>query len=235
MRILKVQGGRASRLDIAIDDYSKSITGELFGEALREGNFKYYDVSSYTAYQNGNGGWTYTMGSRQSDRYVRYYNKGVESEGRIDSYRLEVELKGGQALGVFDELCECVGADDMLVKAAGYCIGAIELVDRGADVNISRCPRLSWWDEFCCRVGTAIRYKVESLPSTIFRSMEWISRSVTTTIATIFEAMGADLGRMWLDREISKGATRLDSRHWARVETYQARRRKGNVRMEMAL
>lgn len=95
-------GGRATRVDIAIDIYNGRAGVMVYKTAIHHGRC-HTSSRSWRTMENGEGGQTLYIGSRASERMVRIYDKKAERaaafvEVGADSWiRAEVELKGDRA------------------------------------------------------------------------------------------------------------------------------------------
>jgi hypothetical protein len=89
--------GKISRLDLAVDIVGESFSGQLVKKALEKtGNQG--TARSYSTVEGHDGGFTLYVGSRQSERFVRIYDKAVQSgEANMDWWRYELETKGDVA------------------------------------------------------------------------------------------------------------------------------------------
>lgn len=226
LQLLRGYGCKATRFDVANDDYGKTISPDQVLEAASQKNLKHFRKGRQVSGWGDDAGWCIYFGSRESDRFGRYYDKSVESNGAIDAYRWEAEFKGAHADMIFCRLADFEGTDSEWVgelSSAG--IGIFDFIDRSADSNISRCPRLPWWDEFVKRFPGHVRYRVHRVVTTIQKTRQWAERSVSVAIATVREAMGNYDFNNWWNATLSKGSLRMSSKHYKRVEKYQAVRR----------
>lgn len=220
-------GFKATRFDIALDDYLKTVGYYELNCAARRRNFTHFrnmPKVHHTYDEYGNvAGWTITWGGRSGDRMLRCYDKDFESKGKIKANRFELELH--------DKLAEKALADWLSLDAesfeetspivlGGIVIGAIDFVERGHDKNVSRMPVLSWWQEFKDRVGMAIRHTVEAPVTSYERKREWFTRQVSVTLLMFKKVMGNQVFRQYLSRELEQAEERFDSTHSAFVEVY---------------
>ena len=101
-------GVKATRFDIACDDFSKSllIYDEIYG-AGASGNYTGFQVFQPVATFNKAKlcGWSLYFGSAQSDKRLVFYDKAAESGGRTDSHRVELRLKEKRSELAFDAYC----------------------------------------------------------------------------------------------------------------------------------
>ena len=71
---------------------------------------------TYTLLENTSGGSTLYVGSRASDQYGRFYDKGKERDKEAEKgkeWRYEVEFKGQRASNVIEQLKRLTGASDV--------------------------------------------------------------------------------------------------------------------------
>lgn len=96
-RILRDRHCKASRLDLAYDDFSKTFSPRHFALWYLDGQIS----TKYRKFQlvgscSSDGG-TFYLGDRGSGKILRIYDKCFESKGEIDSIRYEVELHSDHA------------------------------------------------------------------------------------------------------------------------------------------
>lgn len=184
---------RVSRIDLAIDDYDRTINPQDIADALASGNYAGFRRAD-TVKNHGTkwGGWTYYLGRRDSDKVVRVYDKFAESKGMIDSIRFELEAHDEYAAKIFEAWCECThDADKIQHLIVNYAIGQLRFINK-IDKNISRCPNLAWWDEFISHLkSTPIRMTVVRIKTSVERKIDWLRRSVSKSLAVINDAVGS--------------------------------------------
>ena len=85
------RGGKISRLDFAYDDFSKSYMPLDYFNWWQNGNFKSkFRVAHFD--HGADGGTTFALGNRAGLRYLRIYDKDIESKGKVKAVRYEFEL-----------------------------------------------------------------------------------------------------------------------------------------------
>jgi len=97
-RILKyhvARGNKFTRLDVALDVRDSALNIRSLAAQLKRG-------SAQTRFQtwnliDGNNGQTLYMGSRQSEQFLRIYDKGMEQQDGSNWKRIELEMKGSRA------------------------------------------------------------------------------------------------------------------------------------------
>jgi hypothetical protein len=182
IQMVKEWGGMFKRLDLAVDSYS--VTMATVKEAWSQGNVVKYGTQSKIIQNfkdDDDGipqpvGETLSIGSRSSDAYVRIYDKAAQQGEDGIHTRCEVELKDRKAEAAAAVI---LGGADLL----GLIVSVIDFRDRGADSNVSRCPRLDWWDEWVGSVKR-VRFSVTKvLVVTVERVFEWVRKQVAPSLA----------------------------------------------------
>lgn len=220
LKRLKNLGFKPTRLDIAIDDYDKRIHPDLIRSAIRDKNLVRIRKSE-TIINDAEPtvGFTIYLGSRQSNVFFRYYDKFTQSGGKLDCWRLEGEFKDEyaeswwQALFTYDRYDE-KWCKSLLLESL---IGSIDFRDRSQDENVTRCPRLSWWECFIedCGSSGGVRFTMPRQESTLQSKADWVGRQVETTLALFHAALGEsgflDYVAMW----VASGQRRFNNMHRA--------------------
>lgn len=180
-----------TRLDVAIDDYQKRIDFATMLSALDGGNFSGF--RKWSSWQESDGGITLYMGRRMSEKFIRYYDKSVESKGKIDAFRLECELRDDRAKAAFKAIVSLHGESvDELLPAVigGLVVGSLDFVDRSSGDRLERQDRLVWWRDFVDEVGSRICLSVARARPSLERTLEWVKRQVSPSLALIADVLG---------------------------------------------
>lgn len=211
--------GEFTRFDIALDDFGKRLDFDAVKDALHNDNYFY--VSKFRIDESGKRGSsevgkTIYMGSRQSSKMLRFYDKSVESGGEIDSYRLEIELKGEHAKLIGSAWCEMVLEPEDVVSSwlSSIILGAIDFRQR-INKNRERCPVLDWWGNFCDAVNASgIRLILPKKEPCLVRSMMALEFQYGPTFAMIAAVLG-DAFEPYIEQLKQAGKNRFGSRHRA--------------------
>lgn len=200
--------GRPTRVDLAADDWSRSVVPEEVREAFRRGEAVTH-IKKRQLIENcsdGESGCTFYLGGGTSRQKLRVYDKGAQSRGEIDAIRWEVEARKEAAVSLLDSL---------LLGEWGevWASRVVQLVDfrmRNADSDVSRCPRLPW---FTALVGAAKKAKVYGAKPIVSleRAATWIRKQVAPTLAAVFAAHGGDLD--YLTEVLGNGRARWRETH----------------------
>lgn len=132
--LLRSRHCKASRLDLAFDDFSKTFKPV---DLIRF----YIDNQISTRFRNvhlvtssaGDGGTLY-FGERSAGKMLRIYDKDFESKGEINSIRYEVELHSSHA----DDMLNYI-ADGREISFSSYICNFLRLVTRESVRHMSGC------------------------------------------------------------------------------------------------
>lgn len=211
---------KPTRIDLALDDYTKSLTWQDFDNARRAGHahgFKKSRIVSSFGDVLGDG-FTYYMGSTGSDKLFRFYDKNVESHGETDAYRLEGQFR--------DDWCKsvwlCLLAADTDLKFHEAIVNCVcDPIDFYDDSTVENIP-LDWWASFKKSVKAyGINLTSGRVVTSVEKSMEWFETSVETTLAVIegfCDRTTTDFTE-WLYKRIESGRSRLRSVHKNRIDS----------------
>jgi len=220
-------GMRATRIDVAIDDFSHQVIplNEMIAAAesgdcalfQKWGEFSSGEVGKPESKRK-----TYYFGSRNSRKMVRCY---VHDHGdRGESLRFETEFKRGAAPEVFDHLADYDRGDfhnyedtesveNTLAMALGsYAVGAIDFVNKsqkqGQRINYQDCRRLQCWQDFIDYVGGHIRVAPEVKEVSLGDRVEWCYRQVAKTIKLFRDGLGFERFNNFLHNLIDSATKR---------------------------
>jgi len=190
--------GNPTRLDVYFDDYARQVNIKELTDAADKGDFAFFQISSVGHTKNRtkkkNGGLTYDAvtfgrrGSAGSGKYLRVYDKNLESDGEENCIRWEVEFTQHYAVEVFNILAGADGNLDVFAIACGSLVGGcIRFVHRNGDKNINRLELYDWWQEIVKSLGV-LRIRIAKKRNTLTGMLEWTERQVAPTLAVIGQA-----------------------------------------------
>ncbi|MEG3881603.1 replication initiation factor domain-containing protein [Microcoleus sp. herbarium7] len=221
-----VWGFAATRIDIALDDYSKTASCDQVRSAAESG-FGIGFKTGNTVKNFGNEGFTVYMGSPQSDKRMVYYNKEVESEGELNCYRWELRLKDDLAksavrgyTSIQPEAFEALSAKYL----AGCVVGAIDFCDRSAapkEKNLSRLPRLSWWQILVDQVGVEIKHSRARVVKSLDKTLTWVHRQVAKSLYVARQVLTPKRFYSWLADELTYAGENLSAWHEHLIAQYR--------------
>lgn len=228
---------KCSRIDIAIDDptYSRIPVSKMRESWERGNNFGFrkhkYTESGETPEKMRK---TWNFGSRESGKFTRIY----DHEG--ECLRHEVEFKRHFAREVFeklasitrpidaawmqsDSLAECVNGEDnetfesiISKELASLTLGAIDFRDRGNRKDATRggyrdSKRLSFYQEYIDEVcGQTYRLTAPKPAKSLLKTVDWVKRQVSSTLAMMNDGIGGFNFRIWLQDLLIYGRERYD-------------------------
>lgn len=213
---------KPTRIDLALDDYTKSLTWQNFDDARKAGQaygFKKGRLTSSFGDALGDG-FTYYMGSSASDKLYRFYDKNVESNGETDSYRLEGQYRDDWCKSVW----ACLLASDTDKKFHQTIVNCVCDPINFYDVDDDSGEKilLQWWSDFKESVKfQGVNLSCGRVKPTIKDSIEWIELQVETTLANIesfMDRIGDDFAS-WLNARLESGRERLRSSHLNKIDS----------------
>jgi len=211
-RLIHIHGAKINRIDLTVDDYSRSMKPEYIREANKAGNYSGYRKGNFQYITDDNGdcysaGWTIYLGSRTSDKYVRYYN--AKKKHGIDAFRYEVEYKHELANVIANAIANTIAKDNakynssMIAKnkvnetlssmICEFIIGNTAFIDRTSADRLSRSAPLPFWHDFVTRMGgKGTKLSPPTIKPTMERAIAWLERSVAGTLAMVAQYVGSD-------------------------------------------
>lgn len=214
---------KCTRLDVALDDFEKRISFDQVRDACEAR--QYARFGNFLPIRGGNKkrenlGFTVYLGSRQSDKIVRFYDKHAESKGKIKSYRWEGEYREDRAVKVLNQWL--LISDESFEREspkflAGTVLGTIEFCDRKKEKNVSRMVRLDWWKAFIEVVGCSITHSLKKAATPFDASIRWVMKQVAPTLAMIRKVFGLMSYRGWIEEEMLKAEQRFSDEQIAKI------------------
>jgi len=208
-----------TRLDLALDDYGKTLDLDAVIGAVEAGNYAGAQCCQVVkSGKRGGGRWgvAVVLGSASSDKRVTIYDKEVESEGRIKAIRIEVRLRDDLARQAWNKLFPTLFDPNL---TAGYVLGSISFLERRGR-HLSRARLLDWWQKFVSYVRTTPK-KLRRLPRhrTVEKALGWLRRQVAPTLTTLARVCGPRL----LSRLFEEGDKRYQKNEWLKTLEAQFR------------
>lgn len=229
---------KATRFDVALDDYEKSISCDQMANAIKAGNKAKFGDKSELTRNLGEDGFTLYMGRPSSDRRTCFYNKAAESNGELDCYRLETRFKDELAVSVFKNWIG-IESEQFEVLSASYlagCVtGAIDFPNRTSnpeEKNLSRLPRLNWWQALLDRVGSVVTHSRARVVRSLDRTKKWIENQVLRSLVVVRETEGPPAYHSWMKEKMNQAKQNLSSwqQHWIREQKQENLIREQRVR-----
>lgn len=118
-------GLRISRLDLAKDCTGEAVDGQAIYQSLKQVSHG-GTTRNFSRIENAQGGQTIYMGSRQSERFVRLYDKAQQTGDSTKLWwRLEIETKGDVSRIVADALAAGTDASQVFDSTIAKMVGPI--------------------------------------------------------------------------------------------------------------
>lgn len=236
-RLLIKWNFKATRIDVAADDYSKSLHPSIIKQAYDAGlNHGFRSASEIKNWDND--GFTIYLGSRKSDKLGRYYNKAAESGGEIDAYRFEMVYRDDYATSFWKILKMILTSnqenylreDELYRELLSLSLNSIDFYSLSGDKDSEKIY-CQWWLDFKASFDSVSSVKLTAtrVKTTLDNSIDWVHKQVETTLASIeyyFQETGRDFCE-WLNNRIESGRSRMDANHINKVNS--------QVKLELAL
>ena len=187
-------GFTCTRIDLTIDDFGKSFKISQVKKALDD--FHYVGFRNTGEYRQlgrkASRGHYVSFGNRGSKgggKRIVFYDKSLESEGKIDSMRIELSCYDHYAQQSFTQLAElpylCWGE---LIGA--WISGAIDFRKRRGenDKNPGRRKRLAWWDRLV-KNFSQLKASRDYKPDSLDKVKKWMTKQVAPSLAVLMTVM----------------------------------------------
>lgn len=187
------EGGKVSRIDLALDDVTGNLTLSRVKRAVRSGAVS-CRAKEYRQMKKGNlstgnvTGETFYFGSAQSRTQYRIYDKAAERGIEGHWVRCEGEYRNENAHQVATMINE-----ESLNVGRVYCgllRGSLNfLVPSSTDTNKARWKTAKWWLDLL-NDAEKLKLSVTKPEPSLERSAKWLEKQVAPTIATLLDGYG---------------------------------------------
>lgn len=183
--------GRCTRLDVFFDDYVRFIYPRQLDEVIARNDFS--GLRHAAVRHKWDGGKLIReevsfgeRGSFGNGKYLRFYNKELESSGEQKCNRWEVEFTGKKANQVFHKLAGTAGdLDAFALLISALVAGSIIFVHRTGDRNIQRLELYDWWKDICNTLGGCVTIRTARKKDSLTGKITWVKRNVSPSLACI--------------------------------------------------
>lgn len=222
-------GGKVTRIDLTIDDFTRSFDLEEMA-AYTEAGHLVARTSEYKPYFFKNiktGEFTekrLTFFKRSSAFFLRAYDKFLESKGKINSIRVEAEVKKRLAQAVAKTLTDFAIIPGKNPDDPGYLdngffnqfiLGVIaekiDFRDKNSNARVNRRTRLAFWDDFLQKAEKVALYIAQPV-KTLDKTIKWLNSQVAASLALVVEFRKSD-PLSFLDELVSLGNRKRRQRH----------------------
>lgn len=195
--------GHFTRIDVAIDDlgikyFSVPEIHKYFDDELIYGKFRNWDVNKGSKFDGKLRGYTVYVGSRESDVYLRIYDKMLEQGIDVPWVRWEFEIKHAKA----DVFAKQIIDNNNFGELAFGLLNEYMRIIIPTSTRKTRCKSLDKWLDF---IGNVKKTKL-SLPPVVKsyeKKLNWFKQQCLPTLSGIIYAKGGDVSFLADSLEIS--------------------------------
>lgn len=207
-----------TRIDVFFDDYNRQNTPSGIHEIIK--NRDYSGFRKGQLKQRFDGGEMIhdevdfgTRGDNGSGKYLRVYDKALESDGENNCIRWEVEFSKERAHKVFEKLSEVASVEAFATLCGSLVAGSITFVHRNGDKNIGRLEVYDFWQKIKDVLGTVV-IRVSIKTTDIGGMYKWVYRQVSPTLACLRGTFVDESDFMeWLYDVLCEGELNMSQRH----------------------
>ncbi len=214
MTALNERNFQCSRMDVYFDDHQRTVTPMalwtmVYEESLFEGAPLRHDIMGFRAVKKitesdrtGRKHDELCLGRRGKcgvGKYLRIYDKRLESKGEIDAVRWELELSDHYARGAFGLIVASMSAGgstadwkpEWTTRVLGGLIAwAVDFKQRvPGEKNLSRLARYPFWQAILNRLGSA-KLCAKRVVKRVEKAVEWVTKGVAGTLQMMRLALG---------------------------------------------
>ena len=192
----------ATRIDVFFDDYSRLITPDQLSKIAGKNHYSGFRHSQVkqSFKQNIKKGKADLLhdevdfgrrGQNGSGKYMRCYDKNLETDGEKNCVRWEVEFTKERAQIIFDQISQITSIDAFATLCGALVAGCITFVHRCSEKNIARLSVYKFWEKIKDLLGTLV-IRVPSHKTNLSGKYEWVYRQVSPTLACLRDTFVTD-------------------------------------------
>lgn len=222
-------GGKITRMDHTIDDFSKQLSIKYIHDTKLTGEM--VSKVSTVGYATKHRGHKIrfecaTLGSRESLLFSRIYDKSVESKGKIDAIRWELEFKSEFATASFEYIFKRsfpywenlsrrfeFSADGYKAAILAILSSRFDFRDPSSSNQKFRRERSQWFERFLDGIDKAI-ISLPKIEPSIDKTINWVRDQVGTSLNILSKFFG-DNFLDFLSGVIDYSEPKLTRRHLA--------------------
>lgn len=212
-----------SRFDVYFQDVSRKVSVFDIYTAYKRGCVRGFKAYRYI--ESGSGGEskgeTFEMGHRGSQgsgKFLRIYDKELESGGEIQGIRWEMEWSDKRARSAWD-LWKNAGFSASF--CAGLVFSAVDFIEPSNDHHRRRWRRLGWYQELIDGMDEA-HVPVERVKTDIERKDRWMTISVSGTLAYmrafLYFTGRQDAFETQMNTYLRTGREKLKKKHYEQLQ-----------------
>lgn len=215
-----------TRLDVFFDDYNRTITPSGLERIVKRNNFSGFRFGQIKQRHGprkfGPGKGKYGLihdemdfgkrGKGGGGKYMRVYDKQLESDGVKDCVRWEVEFSKERAHKVFDKLSQVTSVDAFATLCGALVAGCIVFVRRNGEKNIQRLEVYDFWKRIVDLLGVVV-VRVPEKKTNISGKCQWVYKQVSPTLASLRGTFVNDSYFIsWIFDVLAEGKVRMSQR-----------------------
>lgn len=218
---IKLQNGKFTRLDIALDTVDGSLPLKKIRRAVNLGQVRsnftsVRTIESATLSPDGlkNKSQTVYFGSGLSRCMFRLYDKAAQSGLNTETYspfwiRFELQLREDRAAIAADEILR---KQNLGYVATGIINQYLSFIDPKSDSNRSRCLLLPWWFNWLQHTDK-LKITVQKALRLISQVKDHIRKQYGPSLAMIVKAVGVPHFSNFIQQCLVEGTKRLSRKH----------------------
>jgi len=208
-------GGKATRCDVAMDDYERIVSPRQVQEALQGPDAVTHAQKVLTQQGGVVGspdltGATVYLGAPGARQRLRVYDKGLESGGEMDCVRWELESRKEAA----ESMLAALAYQDWGQVMASRLVGFVDFRDIDSHSEVEKRQRVAWFQLLVGLTRKASAY-LPKVPRTVDQLVDWLDKAVGPTLAVAMSSWRGDFAP--LGEIIRRGRDRWKPRHQAMV------------------
>jgi hypothetical protein len=213
---------KCSRCDFCFDDFERIIEVQEVAEHANRGSYAGFRVHDPRLPRDVHGklrSASCNFGGRGKNgggKYLRCYDKFLESKGAINSIRWEVEFSKARANQIFFKLAMTYSMVEFVSLIAQFIGGSIDFIERHGK-RLNPMDRLAFWEQILDTLGAATIRNPQPEKS-IEKAENWISKTCSSTMQMIIQAKGETAFYEWLNTQIDQA--RLKPPHQEAINVY---------------
>ena len=216
--LLKRYEPHPSLVDLAIDDYNKTIDLDYVEQLCDDWQYVGFG-NTFKVFHDGrkrSKGHTIQLGNRGKQgggKRLKIYDKSKESNGLIDAIRFELSLSQHYAVDFFKQLC-VVPVDSWHELWGGWFNGSVDFIKRRGekDKNPGRGERYGWWDLIVADYAK-LKPNREYKEPTIERMVNWFYKQVAPSLAVLMWIMSDEEFWTFFWHLVFEGESRFKEKH----------------------
>jgi len=212
---------KCTRVDVFWDDFSRLVSPMDIQVAIDKDDFSMFKIASKNSTRDRtikeNNGLIYDAvtfgrrGSKGSGKYLRIYDKNLESGGDSDCIRWECEFSQGKAHKVFTALASVEGNLGAFATICGGLIGGcVNFVHRTGEKHISRLDVYEWWIKITKSLGQ-LSVRIAKKKISLTGMISWQEKQVSPSLACIRKAFATEKDfYRWINSLLDVGGARMN-------------------------